>query len=347
MNQLVLSLPCELLRYKLFPLLSLDDIVHFDTSIASKTRRAWFHTQLCNISVFTNSQSVLTLSAFRWLNKHKLICKNVKPWPKITNEDVAEVTKLIPMQHVTHLDFQNCERLSSESMQTMVKLCSCLQFLNVAYCPKMDANSALLSVIQHCPALTGLDLSGFANLDDQALLTIAKQCTGLQTLSLSNCYELTDASLITLSVYCTQLQKLNIQCLESVTDAAVIALIWQCKGLKALDLYDCSQLTQLSLLALVQNCSALEELRLGSPPFNEGVLSTATLLSLAHYCCLHGGNLRRLNLHDCEHVTNEVLAAFARSNYKLQIVDVGSCCLLTDDAVVILSENCPLLCKVK
>ena len=96
-----------------------------------------------------------------------------------------------------------------------------------------------LDVLQHCPNLQSLNISGCKQLKEDALDAL-KYCPNLQRLNISDCTQLNPDALNLLKHY-PNLQRLNISdCRQLNPDA--LNLLKHCPNLQSLDIFDCTQL---------------------------------------------------------------------------------------------------------
>jgi hypothetical protein len=123
----------------------------------------------------------------------------------------------------------------------------------------------LLAVLQRCPQLTRLDVSGCLPVDDDVVAAVLQLCPALEHLCIRNCRKLSDATLVTLQKQAKSITSLSIGGNINITDVGLQHFINQYPGAPLLQELHISglPLSPALLAAIAKRCENLRELSVG------------------------------------------------------------------------------------
>jgi hypothetical protein len=151
------------------------------------------------------------------------------------------------------------------------KICTHLESLSVA-CSDVPPGlaSALIAVVRRNPQLTEISLHAFGGLP---LYDILRHCKALTIVETSRGASLQDCELAWLAEKCPKLRRLRGSTLGcSVTDRALTALAQQCSRLREVNLAPCCSVTGEGLLQLATHCRRLESVTVSHVRLTAAVL---------------------------------------------------------------------------
>lgn len=166
-------------------------------------------------------------------------------------------------------------------------------------------NAGISSLVQTCKQLHTLVIVTNDFITDDAIELVCSYCPLLQDIGLSYCENLTDASLFALANRYPRLRSINIR-ESNFTDDAIIYLAGKCRELRALDVR-CDEITSRGLFAIWSANPNLVDIRINNNEF----------------------------------LSNDDVTTLARNCLKLQTVCLSATPLITDAAIVALTEHCP------
>eukprot|EP00899_Mesostigma_viride_P008376 jgi/Mesvir1/1753/Mv11890-RA.1 len=237
--------------------------------------------------------------------------------------------------------------------------CHELRSLNVAGC-KDVTEASLMEVVNRCPRLTSLDISG-CKLENTSIKAVARSCPGLVHLSFNACYLITDDSLISLGRCCRQLETLEAAHTE-VTDSGVAVLVRNCPLLRRVALprvtdasmglvaEHCPQLewldvpderhgvTDVGLKLIAASCPRIHRVVIAHHVWEKSQITDASISALAEGC----RGLRHLAVRGAG-VSDASVVAVASNCTGLEYLDVSGCKNVTDASVDQLAVMCPRL----
>lgn len=306
------------------------------------------------------------------------------------------------------LSLKNCgHAFSDKFVNALVQNVSSLQRLEVAGLYKLSDESLVKVLQKYSSTLTSLDLSCNSRLGLTGLEAITA-LDGLRSLVLDECIHLVDSDLLCLvrekdsadginakissvavsnkkvkvePLFCSQLQhleRLSLAGLDHITDVGVEALLDTLgESLTSLNLSKCTQLTDASLVSIRENCHKLTHLDVsglekpttaglvglflsGSESGTEKVQKSVGLLetvsvrgtanttdeAIVHLSLLAASSLRSLDMSSCHLLTNKALVAIAVNCKSIQSLDLSFCRDIEDEAVKYFVDTAPRMEKM-
>ena len=127
-------------------------------------------------------------------------------------------------------------------------------------------------------------------------------------------------------------------CNAAIKSSHLIKLMTCCSGLESVNLSLCKEVTKAALTQLGRQCRNLQSLDLSVTRVTD-----KALVSLAENC----STLVRLNLRACSLITDEAIIAISQFSPSLTFVDISlTGARVTDAAVIALTLNCPSLVEL-
>jgi hypothetical protein len=262
---------------------------------------------------------------------------------------------LQPLDRLQKVNFTGCVRLTRAGLKDMFEPIGNDKFgepiqgagkemrhLNFTRCTLID-NEGVATVVENCPKLVSLVLTGVNQFSDVGLLTVAKSCPFLEVLDLSShlnelettCRsrvpQITAEGIAALGKHCHGLRTLKLTNAVHISDEGLEALAGGCTLLKHVDLRNCYNITDRTLAALGRHCHNLEELDIfGCLNVRDGGL-----------LALSSGvpNLRALVISGVDHATDRGVIGLVERCPVLEIVGLQNCKFLTDDSVLSLTSS--------
>jgi hypothetical protein len=138
------------------------------------------------------------------------------------------------------------------------------------------SDGGVRQLVEACPLLTSLDLSGCSVVTDGGVRAVAAACPLLTSLDLSGCSVVTDGGVRAVAAACPLLTSLDLSDCSVVTDGGVRAVAAACPQLTSLDLSGCySKLTDDVVRVVAAACPQLTRLKYVHDPGRSAVLDEA------------------------------------------------------------------------
>jgi F-box/leucine-rich repeat protein 2/20 len=153
----------------------------------------------------------------------KSLCLAHNIW--LGDEDVNVFASVFPNLQLLDLSFIN--GISEESIGQVLRKCSKIRHLKLAYCSGLNLAKMNFKV----PMLEMLQLS-YASIDDETLHMISKSCFGLLQLDLSYCHDVTEKGVMQVIENCTQLREINLHDCCKVSAGAVDSMVFMRPSLR-------------------------------------------------------------------------------------------------------------------
>jgi F-box/leucine-rich repeat protein 2/20 len=153
----------------------------------------------------------------------KSLCLARNIW--LGDEDVNMYASVFPNLQLLDLSFIN--GISEESIGQVLRKCSKIRHLKLAYCSGLNLAKMNFKV----PMLEMLQLS-YASIDDETLHMISKSCFGLLQLDLSYCHDVTEKGVMQVIENCTQLREINLYDCCKVSAGAVDSMVLMSPSLR-------------------------------------------------------------------------------------------------------------------
>lgn len=237
-----------------------------------------------------------------------------------------------------------------------------------------NTNDHVLRGLSQLSSLTNLHLSGCHEISDEGICAVIKSHPNLKTLNLKNCKKLTDRVLEAIAEYLPRIENLNVaECplltphgfqkigttlhslkvghtffergeypelrvfslsdLPELKDEGFIEAIKSSHSLQAIKISRCKKLSDPSLIELSERHPHLTSLKLAGCSFS----SKALLSAFSRW-----QNLQHLNLSQCPHVDDDLLALVARQGFALQEINLSGLRKITDQGVISIIKSSPL-----
>ncbi|KAF9464391.1 hypothetical protein BDZ94DRAFT_1162081 [Collybia nuda] len=216
-------------------------------------------------------------------------------------------------------------------------------------------DNQLAAVLDLCPHLETIVLSGVPDTTDRAVVLLAERAINLQGINLTGCCQVTDVGVLELTTKSLPLHWIQLNGVNRITDPSVSAIAKTCSRLVELELCDLPLLTPISVRDVwsfsrklrtlrLANCSLLSDKAFPSPLYGEFFtdvgnekplpprpitwLDTLPPLLLRHTA----ENLRVLDLSNCK-ITDEAIEGVVMHAPRIQSLILSGCTLLTDRAL--------------
>lgn len=157
----------------------------------------------------------LNLSECSWTSRDTFktlqeICPSIKQMTLCNNAHLnfSAWGELAKFKQLKKLDLTQCHQISDSDLSIILRGCSNLNELSLAYCLKIGVRG-FLDLAKTLPRLTHLDLTRCA-ISDEALVEIASRCRVLMFLNISACDRLTEKGVLAAVKNASSLQTLNI-----------------------------------------------------------------------------------------------------------------------------------------
>eukprot|EP01114_Cavostelium_apophysatum_P008637 TRINITY_DN2126_c0_g1_i1.p1 TRINITY_DN2126_c0_g1~~TRINITY_DN2126_c0_g1_i1.p1 ORF type:complete len:1679 (-),score=453.03 TRINITY_DN2126_c0_g1_i1:53-5089(-) len=264
-----------------------------------------------------------------------LVSLNLSDCPKVTDKGLEEL--LVTCKNLRFLNVSKCSQLTGSAFQIIGEQ---LEGLDVSGCVSLS-EQAIMTLARKCPKLRRIKVSGKAATAN-ALCAIATSCRSLESAELADCDAVTDIAVQTLVRECPKLTSVAFNCCKSITDDAFQDIAdGKLPNLVHLDLTRCLSLNSQTLVRIAKKCPMLESICLASCE----ELSSEALVAVAG--CRH---LRNVNLSGCKNVTDEVVSAFTEnkslSAFPLQKLNLFNCNKITNACLVDVAKECPKLLEL-
>jgi hypothetical protein len=243
--------------------------------------------------------------------------------------DIGVVSLAVHCPRLATVDFGSCPNLTDVGMVALAEKCK--QLVSITAGSSQIQSASVVALAKHCPLLTSIDFSYCWQLTNVGALA---SCTQLTNVNFSECEGVTDADVINLAKHCAKLTSIDFAGCSELTDNAVVALAEHCLLLFSVNFERCAALTDGGVIALATHCSRLRIVTLGACV----LLTSGSVLALVHNCPL----LTSVDFEYCELLTDSAVVAVAKHASLDSAIFVG-CPLLTNGAVValaaVLSKN--------
>eukprot|EP00899_Mesostigma_viride_P025004 jgi/Mesvir1/5689/Mv15704-RA.1 len=120
-----------------------------------------------------------------------------------------------------------------------------------------DATLAL--VVERCPLLQHVNVSGSADVTDAGVMAVAARCRGLMVLDVSRCVRVTGAGISAVGRVCQGLRTLVTAGCYDVTDDGIAAVAGNCASLRHVNVTGCTEVSDESV-RLLAGCGELRHL---------------------------------------------------------------------------------------
>ena len=346
LNNILIALPRDLIRYQIFPFLSLNDLSRLDVAMTNHRTRIVlldsFQGLRLEQKVLISSNSTAKFCISRNFRLSDIVIMSEKP---------RDICRTLFKANTSVLQLT----LGKASFRTDILYLIAKHLYQIKVIKKVSdelffsiKDEAIHALSLHCSKLTELDLSR-SNITDSAILALSKGCRGLMRLNISWCGRLSDASVIAISLSCQDLIDLNIAEIYDLTDESIYKLSDNNRKLESLDISGCI-FSEEAMICLFKKCnrltdvnisfidgigdSAISELSLRCPELfrliciHNEQLSNISLINLSKNCA----NLTHLNLHQsCDNFTHDGVIALSQGCSRLTYLDItGYSCLNRD-----------------
>jgi len=182
---------------------------------------------------------------------------------------------------------------------------------NVMLKNKYCANGFIDKTFKQMSNLTDVSCSGWCK--DDVLVTLSEHCHRIVSVNFSGCADITDTGITMLAKGCPLIRNLVLAFCRKISDIGVKALALGCRSIISIDLNTCELISDDAITLLAMQCPLIETVNLSSCP----KVSNVSIKALSVGC-----RLIKVLLLRC----------------------TGSCMgRISDDAIELLVERCPLL----
>ncbi|XP_058729435.1 F-box/LRR-repeat protein 3-like [Vicia villosa] len=188
--------------------------------------------------------------------------------------------------------------------------------------------SSFIDTLLSLKGLTSLDLF-ILRISDEMLSSIAMVGLPLTRLGLRNCSGCSYTGIFSLLSECSSIQHLNLERAYFLNNQHVAELSLFLGDLISINLRHCDKLTESALFALVRNCPSLIEINMEYTSIGkESVRNSNSSMD-----CIVNSQLKSLYLAHCEELGDETIIRFASIFSNLQLLDLNSCELISDEGI--------------
>lgn len=177
-------------------------------------------------------------------------------------------------QAIRELNLRGCDKITDKSLEFMsnnfkhsTSFSDHLAILDLSFCPKLSAGG-ISKLLEHCPILEELNVSGIATMSDKHMEEISVKCPTIvklvaqRCLLLSNlalcslarnlwitaldvsfCSKVSDEGIEIISLACTGLAHLSIRKLTKLTDKSLNVILENLRGLRTIDVSECPKIS--------------------------------------------------------------------------------------------------------
>jgi hypothetical protein len=197
----------------------------------------------------------------------------------------------------------------------------------------------LIEIIQQCPHLTSIDVSGCLMIDDNYVMKFLQLCPQLETIEIRNCRKLTDDALQSLITLAPRVVHINIGGNFNMTDHGVLALIQTHSNRQNFLSLNISGLpiTEQTLTSLSLHCPALRSLGIGY-----AIITEALVRNYLEQC---GSKLEALCIswltppYSLEGVSLDLLDHISKCCPRLHTLDISGLKNITSTAISSLVDS--------
>jgi hypothetical protein len=223
------------------------------------------------------------------------------------------------------LDVSGCRHVTDRGLTALLMHTPALRHVDFSYCSGIGVVTLQL-LAKQCTRITRLTLTGARNINDDCLRAIGSGLIHLRMVSIEDCWNVTSTGILHLANGCRSLRELNCSgTYNAVNEAAFQSLVQRCaNSLQQLNFTGCP-LTDTGVSILMH-----------------GPMDAPT--GLKQLTSLHMSMLGRMGPSTGE-LSDSGIAAITNSHtaQTLQVLDVTGCTMLTDAAVVLLTNHCTQL----
>lgn len=198
-------------------------------------------------------------------------------------------------------------------------------------------SNELLNLLRNKTDLRSIDLRGHCQLSDSDVENIVRLFPKLASIYLWECFQITDVGLQAIASGCPNLTRIEIypDYEPKITDVGIRSIATHCKHMSFISVVGCDKVTDDGLRAIVENCPNLTEI--------EWWFSDSALKIIAENC----PNLTRLDVTDCQEITDVGIKEIALKCQKLTFISINDCNYVTDVGLQALTSGCPNLTEIK
>lgn len=186
-------------------------------------------------------------------------------------------------------------------------------------------DAAAGAVIEHCPNLTAVDLTGCVLITNVSVARLTRSC---------DCHNLRSLKVGSQALISTHaiMNHNGVQQVINIGDAAINSLVQaRCCKLATLELRGCHSITNPPFVNLADCCSRLTGLTL----YSCSQVNDLAIIAVAKHCSI----LNRFEL-TYSNVTDDAIVSLANGCRKLSIVTLDRCPVITDVSVIALASKC-------
>ena len=270
---------------------------------------------------------------------HKPAISRLQTFDKIMSILSSQDQTFTYARFIRRLNFVAVGKELTSNRFSRLYMCTRLERLTLVGCSSIS-DEALRTALVACPNLVAIDLTGVTEATDKAITALARTCERLQGINLGGCRAITPEGVSTLARHCHLLRRVKLSYIEAINDEAVSALAQSCPYLLEIDLNGCKHVSDLGVRDLWIHCRYMREMRLAhcvnltDAAFPSTVKETVPPSGVNPFAqssqpppTTYPDDLPPLVLN--------------RSFDHLRMLDLTSCCRITDDAIEGIVSNCP------
>ncbi|KHN01288.1 F-box/LRR-repeat protein 20 [Glycine soja] len=196
-----------------------------------------------------------------------------------------------------------------------------------------SVTSDFITALVSLKGLTCLDLS-CSSISDELLCCVAEEGIPLKKLVLQGCCNYSYVGVLCLLSTCQSLEHLDLQNAEFLCDQRVEELCEYLGNLVSVNVGGCRMLTDLALFALVRGCPLLNEIRMGGTDVGKRRVDQDLMNGVVN--C----QVKSLYLGNNSLLRDESVEMFASVCPSLEVLDLSSCCGISEGVVEVLRRCC-------
>ena len=236
------------------------------------------------------------------------------------------------------LNLSLCKDVSDNSIGKIASRCKNLERLDLGGCSKIS-NNALFYISSNLKNMKSLNLRSCRQVSDQGLCHLTGKNSHsnpaglerLENLGLQDCQKITDEGLQSISAGLPKVSKINLSFCVSVTDTGLKSL-GRISTLEDLNLRSCDNISDIGIGFLAEDVGG-RNLKHLDTCFCPNVTDAA-----AKHVAAGMPGLKELSMANCA-VSDEGILKIAKSNKKLQSLNIGQCKSVTDKSLRVLVKE--------
>ncbi|XP_054822601.1 EIN3-binding F-box protein 2-like [Prosopis cineraria] len=243
----------------------------------------------------------------------------------VTNMALSAVARGCPC--LRSLSLWNVSSVGDEGLMEIAKGCHMLEKLDLCQTTSIS-NKSLIAIAEGCPNLTTLNIESCPKIGNEGLQAVAKFCPDLRCITIKDCPLVGDHGVSSLLASASNLSKVKLQSLN-ITDFSLAVIGHYGKTITNLVLSDLRNVSEKGfwVMGIAQGLLKLISITIISC---RGV-TDASIEAMGTGC----HNLKQMCLRKCYFVSDNGLAAFAKTAGSLESLHLEECSRITQSGIII------------